>query len=176
MRKVLVLCQRKRSTTIPDDNVKIINGVVPKINALAKRLIGKNYTIEYLSDTPNKEDVDIQGFLSSSTLDFLIRNQNSYALIILNTCPLHLMDYNIIHHLLERDGIMVFTSFPKLTLSRDPGKKPYEPPASLFINESTEEFYKYRKRMVSGGGRSRTKPKNTRKKLRRRLNKTKKRN
>ena len=149
MRKVLVLCQRKRSTTIPDDNVKIVNGVVPKINALAEHLIGKNYTIEYLSDTPNKEDVDIQGSLSGKntfTIDFLIINQNSYALIILNTCPLHLMDYNVIHHLLETDGIIVFTSFPKLTLSRDPEKKPHEPPTSLFINESTEEFYKYRKR------------------------------
>ena len=64
MRKVLVLCQRKKSTTNKKENNEIINRVVPKINELADRLIGHDYTVEYLSDSPNKEDVDIQLYLS----------------------------------------------------------------------------------------------------------------
>jgi hypothetical protein len=175
MRKVLVLCQRKKSTTNKKENDEIINRVVPKINELADRLIGHDYTIEYLSDSPNKEDVDIQLYLSDqNAFEFLIRN--SYALIILNTCPLQFMDYNVIYNLLENDGIMAFTSFPKLTLSSDPYKKPYEPPASLFINESTKEIYKYRKKIAGGGRLSRGGLKTRRKKQRRRLNKTNKRN
>jgi hypothetical protein len=89
------------------------------------------------------------------------------------------MDYTVIYNLLENDGIMAFTSFPKLTLSSDPYKKPYEPPASLFINESTKEIYKYRKK-IAGGARGGRLPrgglKTRHKKQRRRLNKTKKRN
>jgi hypothetical protein len=75
--------------------------------------------------------------------------------------------------------IMVFTSFPKLTLSSSgSGKTPYKLPASLFINEGTEKFYKYRKSIISGDRRqlSGLTAKNNRKKLRRRLNKTKKQN
>ena len=109
-----------------------------------------------------------------NAFEFLIRN--SYALIILNTCPLQLMDYNVIYNLLENDGIMAFTSFPKLTLSSDPYKKPYEPPTSLFINESTKEIYKYRKKIAGGRTLARGGLKTRRKKLRRRLNKTKTRN
>jgi hypothetical protein len=119
LNKVLVLCQRKTGilyTSEGNKNVKEI--IVPKITNIIQKILGTDdeYSIEYLSNDVNKEDVDILGELNLKnkfTQDFLTNNKNSYSLIILNTCPFILIDYEIIHKLLRDDGHMVFSIYPK---------------------------------------------------------------
>jgi hypothetical protein len=141
--KVLVLCQRKKGVFFAGRNgyQKVEEEIVPQINALADSLLPSHYTIEYLSslDSNFKEgEVDIKGVLANNgslsfqhkkykneyeesmpTGEFIAQNEGTYALIILNTCPFILMDYDIISQLLAPDGLMVFSVYPNQMLSKE---------------------------------------------------------
>ena len=112
-KKVLILCQRKSSTT--NGNVKPISD---RINQYVKNVMGNNVNIEYL--THDKQDTayeaDYKFILDSNnnseeSNEFIKKNKETYSLIILNTCPLIFMNYKDIYNLLEPDGIMVFKHF-----------------------------------------------------------------
>jgi len=138
MKKVLVLCQRKKgwlyAGQMDDEDVykKAENTVVPKIEKRIRSLVGEEYEIEYLSafateDTENKElmkgEVDIEGLLKNDTdlilkgnkkiavRDFIEKNEGTYDIILLNTCPLQNMDFYLISQLLASDGLMVVAAY-----------------------------------------------------------------
>jgi hypothetical protein len=119
LNKVLVLCQRKKGLLYTNEGTKNVKEIiVPKISNIVPKILGtdKEYSIEYLSNNVNKEEVDILGELNLKnkfTQNFLTNNKNSYSLIILNTCPFILINYQIIHELLRDDGHMVFSIYPK---------------------------------------------------------------
>jgi hypothetical protein len=52
---------------------------------------------------------------------FLEEHNNTYDVIILNTCPLPLLDYKIIHQILKSDGVIVVKLFgnPESSPSKD---------------------------------------------------------
>ena len=49
--------------------------------------------------------------------EFIKKNINSYDLILLNTCPFMLMNFQMIYDLLKDDGLMVFTAYNPSPLS-----------------------------------------------------------
>ena len=134
MKKVLVLCQRKSgwlyAGKIDNEDIykKVENIITPKINQLVRSLVGDDYAINYLSSVEDKNSdlatgkVGIEGILKNDTFltfnnetipvsDFIHQHEGSYDLILLNTCPFILMDYNLISQLLAADGLMVFTVY-----------------------------------------------------------------
>ena len=110
------------------------------------------------------------------TTDFLNKNENSYSLIILNTCPFMLMKYEYIHKLLHDNGYMAFTIYPN-----DVGSKPligqvYQPNLDVLdnffvkkedymdMNISKNEIWLYQKKNIKKGGNGRRRKKKTYKK------------
>jgi hypothetical protein len=81
---------------------------------------------------------------------FLEEHNNTYDVIILNTCPLSLLDYNIIYQLLNSTGILVVKLFgnPESSPSKDSDPSiartiiKYIPP-SLFIKLNGSPFGEY---------------------------------
>jgi hypothetical protein len=81
---------------------------------------------------------------------FLEEHNNTYDVIILNTCPLSLLDYNIIYQLLNSTGILVVKFFgnPESSPSKDSDPSvartiiKYIPP-SLFIKLNGSPFGEY---------------------------------
>jgi hypothetical protein len=144
-KKVLVLCQRKTGP-LQFTPKRVEEIITPKIETLVKNILGtEDYTIEYLSDKQGFEegDVDILGSLEKNesdafTSDFLLKNINSYSMVILNTCPFFLMPYTVIYKLLVENGLMVFSAYP--TNIRDSKFKLYTPPEDRFINITTEDI------------------------------------
>jgi hypothetical protein len=130
--KVLVLCQRKSGWVyagqMDNEDVykKIEKTVAPKIDELVRSLVGEAYEIEYLSSFTTEHStgkLDIEGFLKNDTVltlkgnkkmavrDFVEQNAETYDIILLNTCPLQQMDFQLISQLLKADGLMVFTAY-----------------------------------------------------------------
>ena len=130
--KVLVLCQRKSGWAYAgqmdgeDVYKKIEKTVAPKIDKLVRSLVGDAYEIEYLSSFTTEHStgkLDIEGFLKNDTVltlkgnkkmavrDFVEQNAETYDIILLNTCPLQQMDFQLISQLLKADGRMVFTAY-----------------------------------------------------------------
>jgi len=115
-KKVLVLCQRKTglSNGLIKYNVEEI--VIPKINELVQGLIGDVHTITYMTDMRGYEGtVDINCKLdgvSECSKSFISENANSFDLILLQTCPYSMMEYNILHTLLKPTGIIGITALP----------------------------------------------------------------
>ena len=130
--KVLVLCQRKSGWAyagqMDNEDVykKIEKTVAPKIDELVRSLVGEEYEIEYLSSFTTENStgkLDIEGFLKNDTVltlkgnkkmavrDFVEQNAETYDIILLNTCPLQQMDFQLISQLLKADGLMVFTAY-----------------------------------------------------------------
>jgi hypothetical protein len=130
--KVLVLCQRKSGWAYAgqmdgeDVYKKIEKTVAPKIDKVVRSLVGDAYEIEYLSSFTTEHStgkLDIEGFLKNDTVltlkgnkkmavrDFVEQNAETYDIILLNTCPLQQMDFQLISQLLKADGRMVFTAY-----------------------------------------------------------------
>jgi hypothetical protein len=153
LHKVLVLCQRKSGLLISKHDDKVEDKVVPKINDIVKKLVGDNYTIEYLSNTTNLEgEVDIEGILNYkkklilnnenekviTTEYFIKKNKGSYTFIILNTCPYVIMNYSIIYDLLSDDGFMICSSFPEdIENEKNP---PIEQTIDMILNNENKKF------------------------------------
>lgn len=115
--KVLVLCQRKSGMHGPRD---VSETVVPMINEYVESHFGDDSVIEYLSDVPPIDDdgVDYRFSLdrragNHAAAAFIEEHSHYYSLIILNTCPIMLMDFTIIHQLLASNGLMYISGFPK---------------------------------------------------------------
>lgn len=112
--KVLVLCQRKKGNDIYGQSIQ---NVIDKINNVVQQLIGNNYNITYMSKLTEeiKGEVDIDCRLDGITdcsKKFIEENTGSFDIIIIQTCPFQIMNYNIIYNLLKPNGIMVLSSFP----------------------------------------------------------------
>lgn len=148
-KKVLVLCQRKKS----NNDKKVEDEVVPKINSIVEILIKtQNYTIEYLSSGDHEGELDIEGWLEYNkkltlknenddeitTEEFIKNNKKSYNLIILNTCPFKYMNYTIINELLSDDGLLVYSIFP---LNLDEINKNHTLIKSIVDNESANKLF-----------------------------------
>jgi hypothetical protein len=148
-KKVLVLCQRKKS----NNDKKVEDEVVPKINSIVEILIKtQNYTIEYLSSGDHEGELDIEGWLEYNkkltlknenddeitTEEFIKNNKKSYNLIILNTCPFKYMNYTIINELLSDDGLLVYSIFP---LNLDEINKNHPLIKSIVDNESANKLF-----------------------------------
>jgi hypothetical protein len=81
-----------------------------------QKTLGTDVTIEYLTDGMIAEDdygADYKFALnnSESSLSFIETHKEYYSLIILNTCPIVLMNFEHIYNLLIPNGIMVFKIF-----------------------------------------------------------------
>jgi len=146
-KKVLVLCQRKTGP-LQFTPRRVEELITPKIETLVKNILGtEDYTIEYLSDKIGHEEgeVDILGSLEKNesdafTSDFLLKNKNSYSMIILNTCPFFLMPYTVIYKLLVENGLMVFSAYPSNIKDTQYTYKLYIPPADRFSNITTQDI------------------------------------
>jgi hypothetical protein len=144
-KKVLVLCQRKTGP-LHYTPIRVEEIITPKIETLVENILETDdYTIEYLSDKKGHEegDVDILGSLEKNTSDefttnFLLKNKNSYSLIILNTCPFSLIPYPVIYKLLVENGFMAFSAYPSNI--KDSKFKLYTPPEDRFSNITTDDM------------------------------------
>lgn len=126
-KKVLVLCQRKtgkRHPFSPDDKETVEKTVTPIINGYIDTLMSENRentTIIYLTkittENPGTADYDctLKQIDSQCTKDFIKEHgNNSFDLIILQTCPFPFFDYGLINILLKPDGylgLMVVPNF-----------------------------------------------------------------
>ena len=132
---VLVLCQRKEGEEQCRGGKKDVKeSVVPQINNLVQSKLGKDVTIEYLSKLENnfsydsKSNINVgksepseiyKGIVDYDLLfvnepdaqEFIRTHLRYYSLIILNTCPLYSMDYNLIYNLLTPDGMLAITAY-----------------------------------------------------------------
>jgi hypothetical protein len=187
-KKVLVLCQRKSGNLDRGNGkyIKVDEVVVPKINKLVNSLLGPDYTIEYLS---NKEsyteeeggEVDIDLDLveyNPLAREFIERNISKYDLIILNTCPFMLMNYNIIYKLLKENGLMIFSKYPREDKLEPPKKN--ENLINLFTDVSSDigeaiglNNVTIFKKKLKGGRGKKTKTKNNKNKKSKKTKKTK---
>ena len=127
-KRILVLCQRK-SSLIPQDE-QIVAKVVNNLETYIKTLFGEDATIEYLTHHAGEIHTNYADHMfplsRSETLfgvgeihknnmeklnTFLETNNKKYDVIILNTCPLLWLDFNMIHELLKSGGILVVKEF-----------------------------------------------------------------
>jgi len=133
-KKVLILCQRKQGLdTVNINDVK--DTVIPLINEYVENVLGPDTTIEYLTDgdDPTVEYNFTLDKHNPKAAEFISTHKGTYSLIILNTCPLIYMDYELIYSLLEPNGFMVFQAFPQL---------PPKIPEDLFYVWSSKEGVK----------------------------------
>ena len=134
-KRILVLCQRKVSE-VPQD-VKEVTDVVSELENYIKTQFGSDVTIEYLTyhtAETHKAYADYMFPLSrvnmfgnpemhkvnNENLDKFLERNIKYDVIILNTCPLRWLDFNIIHELLKPSGIIVIKLFGKYNSKGSP--------------------------------------------------------
>lgn len=116
-KKVLVMCQRKTGLSDTVNPYKVEDIIVPKINLLIRSLFGNDdISVIYMSDIrENEGTVDINcnlNGINECSKKFISENKNSFDLIILQTCPLYLMKYSILHSLLKPNGMLGVTAMP----------------------------------------------------------------
>lgn len=102
--KVLVLCQRRIDAIF---KYVLVN---PQIENLLDTILGPGIEreITYVSPSPG---ADIVGEFGNN--DFTRENfkENDYAVIILNTCPFQVMDFEIIYKYLKPNGRLVLSNY-----------------------------------------------------------------
>ena len=178
-KRILVLCQRK-SSLIPQD-VQNVATVVNNLETYIKTHFGENATIEYLTHHarethtnyadhmfPLSRDEILFGVGEIHTnnmekLNTFLDTKNKYDVIILNTCPLIWLDFNMIHELLKSGGILVVKEFGKSnpTGERDDDKiinisVRGDVPADLFTKQHDSPYgsYSYIKTETAQGKKS----------------------
>lgn len=118
-KKVLVLCQRKTGilSSTGSQSRLVEETITPLINRYINMVMGPDTTIIYLTSIspslPGTADYDC--YLqpnSPCTIDFISEHGNSFDLIILQTCPYKIFNYEIVHTLLKPDGFLGLTSVP----------------------------------------------------------------
>jgi hypothetical protein len=145
-KRVLVLCQRKVSKLTKDrEKVESVVSLIDEYIAL-NTPVGTHEDIrvkvEYLtyhSFEPQHAYADhifllsrTQQYGHESNLtekevdleNFIKEHNNTYDVIILNTCPLPWLDYNLIHQVLKSDGVLVVKLFgnPESSPSKEKDK------------------------------------------------------
>ena len=160
---VLVLCQRKTGPEATRRSIDVADVTVPKIRRFIEKTFrldqsdreSPGYTLEFLTDelVTGQGTADHIGALTlrteagrAFTVPFVQGHSKSYALIVLNTCPFILMDYQIVADLLRDDGMIALTSFQLDDSSMD--QLPV-PPAHLFVASDMGQNI-YRKNLVKG--------------------------
>jgi hypothetical protein len=134
-KQVLVLCQRKTGSLYGYGKTAVEDLIVPQINDLVRRNLGDDVNIEYLTNIGSNDGSSDYNFIldkfNPPAKDFISNHKGYYSLIILNTCPYFIMDYELIYDLLEPQGIMVFTIFPTISF----------PPNANALEQLTPEQY-----------------------------------
>jgi len=114
--KILVLCQRKTGKSAKDEyNVEDV--VVPQITELIQTLLGSDTKTIYMTDIekdrPGEIDIDCKlDGITQCSKEFISEHNNSFDLIILQTCPLIVLNLDIIINLLKPRGMLGITNFP----------------------------------------------------------------
>jgi hypothetical protein len=190
-KRVLVLCQRKVSKLTKDREkvekvVSLIDDYIAE-NTPVRDSIGTpddiRVTVEYLtyhSFEPQHAYAD-HIFLLSRTEQygresnhtekkvdlekFIEEHKNTYDVIILNTCPLPWLDYNLIHQVLKLDGVLVVKLFgnPESSPSKEKDKSVVNNiekntqniPSHLFtkLDGQSTGHYTYKKKETQAQGR-----------------------
>jgi len=124
-KRVLVLCQRKQGI---QSRLDVKDTIVPMIHTLVDNIIGAGATIEYLSKlTQNIRGVVDYDFELNNvrgtpdiekTNEFIERNRKQFSMIIMNTCPVAYINFNIIEELLDDNGYVILALYPK-SVDRD---------------------------------------------------------
>ena len=117
---VLVMCQRKNGPDIDLQGkiVRVEDSVVPKINKFVQEHIG-DAKIDYLSNSEAEGDVDYDLNLDNlpdnkKAQEFITSHKEFYSLIILNTCPIEWIDFNLIYNLMTPDGLLYISIWPEV--------------------------------------------------------------
>jgi hypothetical protein len=107
--KVLVLCQRRKS------NFEDLQSVTDDISSLVTRLLGDDTDIKYLTDIPanSPATADFRGEFGDNDWTKQTLEENSYSLIIANTCPFLFMPWSVVHRYLNDKGLLALTNFQK---------------------------------------------------------------
>ena len=111
------MCQRKVSN-LPQD-VNSVAKAVSDIDTYIKTHFGEDVTIEYLTYKNNDEEsheayADHMFELSQHNvygLNFMTHHIEYYDIIILNTCPIKYLDFDMIYKILREDGILIVKLF-----------------------------------------------------------------
>jgi len=113
--KVLVLCQRKKGM----DSLmrRVEDTVVPKINSMVFDYFKSDVDITYLSDTSlmspgSVVDYDFKLDDNKETRNFIKFHDKSFSMIIMNTCPLSMINLKYVVKLLTTDGVVVVANYP----------------------------------------------------------------
>ena len=113
-KRVLIMCQRKVSN-LPYD--KSVAKAVLDIDTYIKTHFGEDAKIEYLTynDKESHEAYADHMFELSQHnvygLNFMTHHNESYDIIILNTCPIKYLDFDMIYKILREDGILIVKFF-----------------------------------------------------------------
>ena len=117
---VLVMCQRKNGPDIDLQGkiVRVEDSVVPKINKFVQEHIG-DAKIDYLSNSEAEGDVDYDLNLDNlpdnkKAQEVIASHKEFYSLIILNTCPIEWIDFNLIYNLMTPDGLLYISIWPEV--------------------------------------------------------------
>ena len=129
-KRVLIMCQRKVSNLT--QHVNSVEKAVSDINTYIKTHFGEDATIEYLTyhhQEPHENYADHIFELSQNNnayglnpdksiidkkeqiINFMKDHNEYYDIIILNTCPIRWLDFDMIYKILREDGILIVKLF-----------------------------------------------------------------
>jgi hypothetical protein len=117
-KKILVLCQRKTGKTNPgkEDEYLVEERIIPEIARIINSLMGTdNITIYMTTLGDGNGTADINCYLDGITqcsIDYIEEHNNSFDLILLQTCPFKLIKYDIIYRLLKPNALLGLILFP----------------------------------------------------------------
>lgn len=136
-KKVLILCQRKSGSVVKFNSVsksqKVVDiqtSVVEPLEQYITTLFPPHtlFQFDYMSDLADypfdiENKVDYNMTLERSDFrakQFINKNNKSYDVVVLNTCPYIAMNYEVISSILVDNGLLIFTILPKqLFLSKN---------------------------------------------------------
>lgn len=129
MKRILVLCQRKRSNESKwTENVIKTNETIKEYMDKIYPMYQKNYTFLSSCLDQDKGDPDCADFkfdfnpINQETINFIQERRSSYDIIILNTCPLPLFNPFIIYGLCEllvREGHFFILAINEKNISKN---------------------------------------------------------
>jgi hypothetical protein len=134
---VLVMCQRKTGKCSSDtsNNIEDEGMTIDKIKTFCSDYFnGKKVNIEYLTDLTvwrDLKDTSDYNFplirTNSEALDFIQSHTDFYDAVMLNTCPLHNIDFLAILTILKEGGCLIIKNYgcndnPPMSLDSQPFK------------------------------------------------------